>query len=709
MEDKIIKLISGEISCQEWQIKNIVKLFQDGSTVPFISRYRKEMSGSLNELQVLQIKELMERFSAIQKRKETIIQTISESGKLNPELEKLILNCFSASELEDLYLPYKPKRKTRAEVARKNGLEPLAEFIFQQKEQNIAFESKKYINKNVTDIEKVLSGARDIIADKINENLKARNLIRDLFNKESYIKSKLVKGKEKEAEKYTAYFDWSEKLTNCPSHRLLAMRRGESEGYLRVSIIIDDDYAIKQLCTMFVKSKGEASEQVSISIHDAYKRLLLPSIENEYAVISKEKADKDAILVFAENLRQLLLLPPLGNKRILAIDPGFRTGCKIVCIDEQGNINHNETIYPHPPQKEIIQSSKKIISLVNMYKIDCIAIGNATAGRETESFIKNVRFDRDVKVYMVNESGASVYSASSVAREELPSYDVTVRGAASIGRRLQDPLSELVKIEPKSIGVGQYQHDVDQILLKKTLDDVVIECVNKVGVNLNSSNRYLLSYVSGIGSQLAKNINDYRIKNGPFKNKTDLLKVPRFGEKAFELAAGFLRIPDSENPLDNTAVHPERFGLVKKICSDIGCEVEQIISNKELISKIEFKNYIVGDIGLPTLMDIKNELEKPGRDVRLSVKIFEFSSEIFSIEDLMENMLLPGIVTNITNFGVFVDLGIKQNGLVHISNICNEFIKSPSEKVKLNQHVKVRVIEIDKERGRIQLSMKDIE
>ena len=709
MEDKIIRLMSYEAACEEWQIRNVTKLFEAGATVPFISRYRKEMTGSLDELVILQIKELIEKYNTILKRKESILQTIKELEKLSPDLENQIQNCYTLSELEDLYLPYKPKRKTKAEIARNAGLEPLAELIFSQRNQEIMSIAEQYVNEIMSDLEKVLSGARDIIAEKVNEDIKARNSIRDIFRREAYIRSKIIKGKEKEAEKYETYFDWNEKLSSCPSHRLLAMRRGENENYLRVSIYIDDEKSISKLNYLFVKGKGEASHQVHLAIQDSYKRLLLPSIENEFATISKEKADKEAIKVFADNLRQLLLLPPLGNKRVLAIDPGFRTGCKIVCIDEQGNINHNETIYPHPPQKEIIQASKKMVSLVNMYKIECIAIGNATAGRETEAFIKNVRLDREVKVYMVNESGASVYSASSVAREELPSYDVTVRGAASIGRRLQDPLSELVKIEPKSIGVGQYQHDVDQNYLKNTLDEVVIECVNKVGVNLNTSNRYLLSYVSGIGQQLAKNINEYRQKNGSFKNKKDLLKVPRFGEKAFELAAGFLRIPNGENPLDNTSVHPERYDLVHEMCKDIGCNVSELISNKENLSKIKIDNYISEEIGLPTLTDIFKELEKPGRDVRLSVKVFEFSSEISDIGDLRENMILPGIVTNITNFGVFVDIGIKQNGLIHISNICNEFIKSPSEKVNLNQHVKVKVMSVDLERGRIQLSMKDVE
>lgn len=709
MEKKIIQIIASETSCFEWQVINVEKLFSGGATVPFISRYRKEMTGSLDEVKVLQIKNLLEKYNELEKRKHTILHSITEAGKLTSELEQQILTCYSAIELEDMYLPFKPKRKTRAEIARINGLEPLADFIFNQKNQYISDFAGKFMNEKITSIEEAISGARDIIAEKINEDVRIRKIVRDLFNRDAMISSKVIKGKEKDGEKYTSYFDWKEKLFKCPSHRLLAMRRGEAEKFLRVTISIDDENAILQISRHIVYGKGEASEQVYLAVQDAYKRLLNPSIENEFAVISKEKADKEAILVFAENLRQLLLLPPLGNKRVLAIDPGFRTGCKVVCIDEQGNLMHNETIFPHPPQKEIIAATKKISSLINAYKIDCIAIGNATAGRETEMFIKNVRFDRQVKVYMVSEAGASVYSASTVAREELPEYDVTVRGAASIGRRLQDPLSELVKIEPKAIGVGQYQHDIDQQLLKKSLDDVVVECVNKVGVNVNTSNRYLLSYVSGIGPQLAKNINEYCIKNGPFKNKKELLKVPRFGEKAFEFSAGFLRIPDGDNLLDNTSVHPERYKLVEKICSDLGCTLDQLLTEKNLLAKITIGNYVDDEIGLPTLMDMMQELEKPGRDVRLNVKVFEFAPNVFTMEDLREGMILPGIITNITNFGVFVDIGIKQNGLVHISNICNEFITNPADKVTLNQHVKVKILDVDKERGRIQLSMKDIE
>ncbi|MBI5538585.1 MAG: RNA-binding transcriptional accessory protein [Bacteroidia bacterium] len=707
MEPEIVKLISNELNCKEWQINNVVKLFEGGATIPFISRYRKEMTGSLDELVILNIKELVDKYQTIEKRKITILETIKESGKLTDELQKTIVCCYILSELEDLYLPFKPKRKSRAEIARSKGLEPLAEYIFMQKNQNILQFAQSFIKNEISNIEEAIAGAKDIIAEKISEDIRARNLIRNLFKYDAIINSRLIKTKESEAAKYTDYFNLSEKLVKCPSHRILAMRRGESEGYLKIRIEIDNDIAISKIIRLFVTGNGEASKQVSIAAEDAYKRLICPSIENEFATLSKEKADKEAIRVFGENLKQLLLLPPLGNKRVLAIDPGFRTGCKVVCINEQGNILFNETIYPHPPQKEIVQASKKITSIVNAYKIECVAIGNATAGRETENFIKNVRFDKPVKVYMVSEAGASVYSASSVAREELPQYDVTVRGAVSIGRRLQDPLAELVKIDPKSIGVGQYQHDVDQTLLKNNLDNIVEECVNKVGVNINTSNRYLLSYVSGIGPLLAKNINEYCEKNGPFKSRADLLKVPRFGEKAFELAAGFLRIPGAENPLDNTSVHPERYKLVSKICSDLKCTIENLVSNKELIGRIKIENYISDEVGLPTLTDVVTELEKPGRDIRMGIKIFEFASDVFTIDDLRPGMILPGIITNVTNFGAFVDIGIKQNGLVHISNICNEYITNPADKVTLNQHVKVKVLEVDKERGRIQLSMKD--
>lgn len=708
METEIVKLISNEVNCKDWQISNVVKLFEGGATIPFISRYRKEMTGSLDEVQVLNIKELIDKYQTLEKRKITILETIKESGLLTPELETLIVGCYNSTELEDIYLPYKPKRKSRAEIARSKGLEQLADFIFSQKNQNILQFAQSFIKGDIKNIEDAINGANDIIAEKINEDTRARNLVRNLFKFDAVISSKVIKAKEAEALKYTDYFSLSEKLVKCPSHRILAIRRGESEGFLRVKIDIDNEIAINKLFKLFVTGKGEASNQVENAIQDSYKRLICPSIENEFATLSKEKADKEAIRVFGENLKQLLLLPPLGNKRVLAIDPGYRTGCKVVCINEQGNILFNETIYPHPPQKEIIQASKKITSIVNAYKIECVAIGNATAGRETENFIKNVRFDKPIKVYMVSEAGASVYSASSVAREELPQYDVTVRGAVSIGRRLQDPLAELVKIDPKSIGVGQYQHDVDQTLLKNNLDNIVEECVNKVGVNINTSSRYLLSYVSGIGPQLAKNITEYCEKNGPFKSRSDLLKVPRFGEKAFELAAGFLRISDADNPLDNTSVHPERYKLISKICKDLNCTIENLVSNKELLGKIQIEKYISDEVGLPTLNDVITELEKPGRDIRLGIKIFEFSQDVYNIDDLRTGMILPGIITNVTNFGAFVDIGIKQNGLVHVSNICNEFITNPADKVTLNQHVKVKVIEVDKERGRIQLSMKDI-
>jgi len=707
MENEIVNLIANELNCKDWQIKNVVKLFESGATIPFISRYRKEMSGELNEIVVSQIKDLIEKYNAIEKRKLTILATIKGIGTLTSELEKNILNCYNISELEDIYLPYKPKRKTRAEIARSKGLEPFAHIIFNQKNQNINEVAKNFIGEKVKNIEETISGAIDIISEKINENINARNAIRNRFNNEAIIFSKLVKTKEKEAIKYTDYFNYNEKLERCPSHRLLAIRRGESEGFLRTSIEIDNEKAIQHLEKIFVIGKGDASECVRIAVKDAYKRLMLPSIENEFAILAKEKADKEAIRVFGENLRQLLLMSPIGNVKVLAIDPGYRTGCKVVCINEQGNILHNETIYPHPPHKEYAIASKKIVSLVNAYKIECIAIGNATAGRETENFIKNVHFAHAVKVYMVSEAGASVYSASSVAREELPEYDVTVRGAVSIGRRLQDPLAELVKIDPKAIGVGQYQHDVDQVLLKNNLDNIVEDCVNKVGVNLNTASKYLLSYVSGIGPVLAKNIIDYLKINGPFKSRFDLLKVPRFGDKVFEQSSGFLRIFDAENPLDNTAVHPERYKLVEKICKDLNCTVMQLVKDNEQVKKIVIEKYISESVGLPTLTDMIHELEKQGRDIRLTVKVFEFSKDVKTIDDLKIGMIIPGIITNVTNFGAFVDIGIKQNGLIHISNICDEYITNPAEKVSLNQFVRVKVIEVDKTRNRIQLSLKE--
>jgi len=704
---EIINRISEATNTKNWQITNVIKLLNEGSTIPFISRYRKELTGSLNEVIIAEIKEQYEEYLEINKRKVFIINEICKQNKLTEDLKHLINNCYNKVELEDLYLPFKSKRKTKAEQARLNGLEKLAQIIMLENDTDILKLAKNFFNENIKTADDAINGAINIISEIISENIEIRNLVRKIFNQEAEIISKVINTKIDEAVKFSDYFDFKEKLSKCPSHRILAIRRGENEGFLKVKISIDIEVAIYRIEKRLVKNNFKSSEIIKTAINDSLKRLLLPSIENEFASLSKEIADSEAIKVFSENLRQLLLLPPVGNVRVLAIDPGFKTGCKIACINEEGNILHNETIYPHNPVNDYKNASKKITSLVNAYKIEYIAIGNATAGRETEFFIKNVKFEKPIKVFMVSEAGASVYSASSVAREELPQYDVTVRGAVSIGRRLQDPLSELVKIDPKAIGVGQYQHDVDQNKLKKSLDLVVEECVNKVGVNINCASKYLLSYVSGIGESTAKNIINYIKENGPFKSRSELMKVDRFGGKAFEQSAGFLRIIDAVNPLDNTAVHPERYNLVEKICKDFKCDISKLINNKELISKINIEKYITNEVGIPTLNDLILELEKPGRDIRKAVKIFEFSNQIKTISDLKVGMKVPGIITNITNFGAFVDIGIKQNGLIHISNICDEFIKNPIEKLKLNQQVIVKVIEVDIPRARIQLSLKD--
>jgi uncharacterized protein len=612
-------------------------------------------------------------------------------------------------ELEDIYLPYKPKRRTKATIARERGLEPLAKIVMKQFERDPESRAQSFLNEDVQTSEDALAGARDIIAEWVSENEKARNIVRRAFEKEATITSKVIKGKEEEAEKYRDYFDWNEPLKKCPSHRLLAMRRGEKEGFLRVSVKPDETRPLENLSRFFVKGQNESSSHVQMAVKDSYKRLIEPSIETEFSQLSKEKADEDAIGVFAENLRQLLLAPPLGQKRTLAIDPGYRTGCKVVCLDEQGNLLHNENIYPHKPQEEKKLAAKKITSMVEMYQIDAIAIGNGTAGRETEAFIKRLRYNRDIRVYVVNEDGASVYSASSVARKEFPQYDVTVRGAVSIGRRLMDPLAELVKIDPKSIGVGQYQHDVDQRKLKNSLDSVVELSVNAVGVNLNTASQHLLNYISGLGPQLAQNIVDYRKENGLFASRDELKKVPRMGPKAYEQAAGFLRIPDGKNPLDNSAVHPESYPIVKKMASDLKRNISDLIQNEELVAQIDLQKYVTAETGLPTLNDIKNELLKPGRDPRKPIKVFEFADGIFSIEDLREGMELPGIVNNITKFGAFVDVGVKQSGLIHISEMADRFVSDPNEIVKLQQHIKVRVKEVDVTRKRIQLSLKGVE
>lgn len=699
------QMIATALNIAVHQVENTLSLLEGGATIPFISRYRKEATGGLDEVQISEINDRHNKLCEMAKRKETILKTIKEQGKLTTELKKRIDNCWDATELEDIYLPYKPKRKTRAEVARQKGLEPLATLLLMQRENNLMARARTYINKEVKNEEEALKGARDIIAEQVSEDERSRNQLRNQFTRQAIITSKVVKGKEEEAIKYKDYFDFSEPLKRCSSHRLLAIRRGEAEGWLKVSISPDDEECTERLERNYVRGTNECSRQVQEAVRDAYKRLLKPSIETEFAALSKEKADKEAIRVFAGNLRQLLLAPPLGQKRVMGIDPGYRTGCKVVCLDAQGNLLHNETIYPHPPKSEITLSARKLTKLVEQYAIEAIAIGNGTASRETESFVTNQRYDRKLQVFVVSEDGASIYSASKTAREEFPDYDVTVRGAVSIGRRLMDPLAELVKIEAKSIGVGQYQHDVDQTALKKSLDQTVESCVNLVGVNLNTASRHLLTYVSGLGPALAQNIVDYRTENGPFSSRKELMKVPRMGAKAFEQCAGFLRIPGAKNPLDNSAVHPESYAMVERIAKDMGCSVEELIKNKEIRSKVDIKKYVTPSVGLPTLTDIMQELEKPGRDPRQQIKVFEFDKNVKTIDDLKPGMALPGIVTNITNFGCFVDVGIKENGLVHISQMSREFISAPTTIVSIHQHVQVKVLSIDYERKRISMTM----
>jgi protein Tex len=706
MSNTIYKIISERLGITLSQTNNTIELLDEGCTVPFIARYRKEKTGSLDEVYISNIKDLYEKLQELEKRKLSILGTIEEQGNLTPELRQRIEICYDATELEDIYLPYKPKRRTRATIARENGLEPLAKIIMAQYEKNLENKAISFISGNVTTVDEALAGARDIIAEWVSENERARNIVRNNFRKYAVIRSKVTKAKEAEGDKYKDYFDWNEPLKKCPSHRLLAMRRGENEGFLRVSIIPDEEQALNQLIPHFVKGYGSCSDQVKKAVEDSFKRLLQPSIETEFANLSKEQADREAIQVFADNLRQLLLAPPLGQYRTLALDPGYRTGCKVVCLDAQGNLLHNETIYPHPPQNEKKLAARKLTSMVEAYQIEAIAIGNGTASRETEHFVKNLHYDRELKVYVVSEDGASVYSASSVAREEFPRYDVTVRGAVSIGRRLMDPLAELVKIDPKSIGVGQYQHDVDQKELKNSLDRVVESAVNSVGVNVNTASKQLLTYISGLGPQLAQNIIDFRLENGPFRSRKEFLKVPRMGAKAFEQSAGFLRIPDSENPLDNSAVHPESYPLAEKMAANLKCNLQQLIRNDDLIQQIDLNKYVTNEVGLPTLTDIKNELAKPGRDPRKPIKVFEFADGVFKIEDLKPGMVLPGIVNNITKFGAFVDVGVKQSGLVHLSEMADRFISDPNEIVKLHQHVMVKVLEVDVPRKRIQLSLK---
>jgi len=700
--------ISDTLQISLPSIENTIKLLDGGATIPFISRYRKEATGGLNEVQIAQISEMYDKMIELEKRKSFILKSIDEQGKLTDELKRKIDDCMEAVELEDIYLPYKPKRQTRAEIARKKGLEGLAKWLMSQPPVAVEQKAADFVGKEVADADEALKGACDIIAEWVNEDEKARQTVRNIFAREAVITSKVVKGKETEGEKYSDYFAFSAILSRCPSHRLLAIRRGEAEGFLRVSISPDDDKCIEKLLVRYVRNHSEAADYVKKAVIDGYKRLLKPSIETEFANLAKEKADDEAISVFADNLRQLLLAAPLGQKRILAIDPGYRTGCKVVCLGEQGDLLHNETIYPHPPQNEFSKSAAKITKLVSTYKIEAIAIGNGTASRETERFIANLQYDRPVKVFVVSENGASIYSASKTAREEFPDYDVTVRGAVSIGRRLADPLAELVKIDPKSIGVGQYQHDVDQAKLKRALDRTVESCVNLVGVDLNTASKHLLTYVSGLGETLAQNIIDYRSENGPFASRSELKKVPRLGEKAFEQCAGFLRISNAKNPLDNSAVHPESYAIVEKMAADLQCSVKELIGNKSKIDSIDLRHYQSETVGEETLTDILHELEKPGRDPRHTAQVLEFDPNVRTIADVREGMILPGIITNITNFGCFVDFGIKENGLVHISELADRFVSNPTDVVSLHQHVKVRVLSIDMQRKRIQLSMKSV-
>ncbi|MEX0980957.1 MAG: Tex family protein [Bacteroidales bacterium] len=702
------EVIAKQLNLRLVQVKNTLELINEGATVPFISRYRKERTGSMDELQVAGVRDAYEQLKELQKRQEYILKTIEEQGNLTDELRRKIEETLDPKILEDIYLPYKVKRKTRATVARDKGLESLAKIIMKQQELLLDKRAESFLNDEVPTVEEALQGARDIIAEWVSENQRARNIVRQHFTRSAVIYAKLAKGKEEDGAKYRDYFDFHEALKKCPSHRILAMRRGEKEGFLKISIEPEEERAIADLVRLFVTGNYDVSQQVELAVQDSYKRLLAPSIENEFKAEAKEKADAEAIRVFAENLRQLLLSSPLGGKRVLALDPGYRTGCKLVCLDEQGNLLHNATIYPHPPQSDRAGATRKVSALVEQYKIQAIAIGNGTASRETERFIKLVRLPEGVQVYVVNEAGASIYSASKVARDEFPDYDVTVRGAVSIGRRLMDPLAELVKIEPKSIGVGQYQHDVDQGNLKKSLDDVVESCVNMVGVDLNTASQHLLTYVSGLGPTLAQNIVKHRAEKGTFSSRESLRAVPRMGDKAFEQCAGFLRIANAANPLDNTAVHPETYDVVERMARDLGCNIKDLVSDESLIKSIDIQKYVTANVGMPTLKDIIEELKKPGRDPREDIEVFEFSKDVMSVADLKSGMELPGLVTNITNFGAFVDVGVKQDGLVHISQMADRFIKDPNEVVKLNQKVKVRVLEVDERRSRISLSMKGL-
>ena len=704
------QLISSELHLQEHAVENTLKLLDEGCTIPFISRYRKERTGGLDEVQITSTSNRLSQLQEIAKRKETIVKTITEQQKMTPDLQKRIDSCWDSTVLEDIYLPYKPKRRTRAQVAREQGLEPLATILLMQREPDPKRAAQRFVvaGGSPANVEDALKGAQNIIAEQVSEDERSRNLVRSVFRREAFIESKVVKAKKDsdEAQKYSDYFDWEEPLKRCSSHRLLAMRRGENEGILRISLTIDDEEAVQRLQRNYVHGNGPCQRLVAEAVEDGYKRLLLPSIETEFARISKERADEEAIKVFSENLRQLLLSAPLGQKRVMGIDPGFRTGCKVVCLDAQGNLLHHEAIFPHPPINHRMQATIHLQEMLKKYQVEAIAIGNGTASRETKEFVAEVLTESAPAVYVVSEDGASVYSASKVARDEFPDEDVTVRGAVSIGRRLMDPLAELVKIDPKSIGVGQYQHDVDQTQLKQSLDQTVESCVNMVGVNLNTASQHLLTYVSGLGPTLAQNIVDYRKENGAFTSRTQLKKVPRLGPSAYQQCAGFLRIPAAKNPLDNSAVHPESYAVVEQMAKDCHCTVSDLINKKELREQIDIHRYVTAEVGLPTLTDIMKELEKPGRDPREQIEEFEFDSSVQTVEDLHEGMELPGIVTNITNFGAFVDVGVHQDGLVHVSQLADRYVSDPTQVVHLHQHVRVRVIGVDLRRNRISLSMK---
>lgn len=703
-------IIAKKLNLNGHYVENTLQLLEEGCTIPFISRYRKERTGNMDEVQIAAISEANDKLKDIDKRKETVVKTITEQGKMTDELQKRIEDCWDANELEDIYMPFKPKRRTKAQMARELGLEPLSVILMMQRESNPEAAAKRFVKEGVKDVAAAIKGAQDIIAETVSEDERSRQQVRSAFRREAIISSKVVKAKAdtEEAAKFSDYFDFSEPLKRCSSHRLLAMRRGENEGILRISISADDEGCIDRVKRFFIRGYGKCSSLVGEAVEDSYKRLLKPAIETEFANLSKEKADEEAINVFTENLRQLLLSAPLGQKRVMGVDPGFRTGCKVVCLDEQGNLLHHEAIFPHPPVNKPQQAAQQVEKMVERFNIEAIAIGNGTASRETTAFIKSLHFNHDVKQFVVSEDGASVYSASKTAREEFPDEDVTVRGAVSIGRRLMDPLAELVKIDPKSIGVGQYQHDVDQTKLKKSLDLTVESCVNTVGVNLNTASQHLLTYVSGLGPTLAKNIVEYRKENGAFTSRAQLKKVSRLGPSAFEQCAGFLRIPGAKNPLDNSAVHPESYKIVEQMAKDCHCTVSDLIKDKKKRESIDIKRYITDTIGIPTLTDIIKELEKPGRDPREQIEAFEFDKNVTTVDDLIEGMILPGIVTNITNFGAFVDVGVHQDGLVHISQLADRYVSDPTQVVKLHQHVKVKVVEVDRKRNRISLSMKGV-